>query len=72
MNGKWWFPLYSRYLKIQLEDLKDYNQALEYIGKLAFIEAESNMKKYGKILVNNVPDQATTLLKRLCTGEQHS
>lgn len=26
------------YLKIQLEDIKDYQRALEYIGKLEFVE----------------------------------
>ena len=29
---------YLRYLKIQLEDLKDYQRALSYIGKLDFYE----------------------------------
>ncbi|KAK3753540.1 hypothetical protein QZH41_018510 [Actinostola sp. cb2023] len=62
------FDQHDWYLKIQLEDLKDYHKALEYIATLDFVEAESNMKNYGKILVNNVPDEATMLLKRLCTG----
>lgn len=30
-------------------------------------KAEDNMKKYGKSLVNAVPDEATKLLKVLCT-----
>ena len=30
-------------------------------------QAEDNMKKYGKSLVNAVPDEATQLLKVLCT-----
>lgn len=30
-------------------------------------QAEDNMKKYGKSLVNAVPDKATKLLKVLCT-----
>ena len=30
-------------------------------------QAEGNMKKYGKSLVNAVPDEATKLLKVLCT-----
>ncbi|GAB6019030.1 Vacuolar protein sorting-associated protein 11 [Chamberlinius hualienensis] len=55
------------YLKIQLEDLKNYHTALDYIGKLEFHQAEQNMKKYGKILLNKVPVQTTELLKRLCT-----
>ena len=31
------------------------------------LQAEDNMKKYGKSLVNAVPDEATKLLKVLCT-----
>ena len=37
-----------RYLKIQLEDIKDYKKALKYIGKLPFIEvckARTNFEK---------------------------
>ena len=30
----------SRYLKIQLEDLKDYQRALSYIGRLDFYEVQ--------------------------------
>lgn len=55
------------YLKIQLEDQKDYHKALEYIGKLEFKEAEQNMKKYGKILLQEVPEKTTDFLKGLCT-----
>lgn len=61
------YEQHDLYLKIQLEDLKDYQRALSYIGKLEFYEAEGNMKKYGKSLVNAVPDEATKLLKVLCT-----
>ncbi|XP_027041585.1 vacuolar protein sorting-associated protein 11 homolog isoform X2 [Pocillopora damicornis] len=61
------YEQHDLYLKIQLEDLKDYQRALSYIGKLGFYEAEGNMKKYGKSLVNAVPDESTKLLKVLCT-----
>nr|XP_006822187.1 PREDICTED: vacuolar protein sorting-associated protein 11 homolog [Saccoglossus kowalevskii] len=60
------------YLKIQLEDIKDYTKALNYIGKLEFEEAESNLKKYGKILMNEVPHDTTELLKLLCTDYRPS
>ncbi|XP_031570001.1 vacuolar protein sorting-associated protein 11 homolog [Actinia tenebrosa] len=66
------FDQHDWYLKIQLEDLKDYQKALEYIARLDFYEAESNMKNYGKSLVNKVPDEATNLLKRLCTDYRPS
>ncbi|XP_078235660.1 vacuolar protein sorting-associated protein 11 homolog isoform X2 [Pogona vitticeps] len=55
------------YLKIQLEDIKSYQEALRYIGKLPFEQAESNMKRYGKILMHHVPKETTELLKVLCT-----
>ncbi|XP_010627592.1 vacuolar protein sorting-associated protein 11 homolog [Fukomys damarensis] len=55
------------YLKIQLEDIKNYQEALQYIGKLPFEQAESNMKRYGKTLMHHIPVQTTQLLKGLCT-----
>ncbi|XP_074158430.1 vacuolar protein sorting-associated protein 11 homolog [Sminthopsis crassicaudata] len=55
------------YLKVQLEDIKNYQEALQYIGKLPFEQSESNMKRYGKILMHHVPEQTTQLLKVLCT-----
>ncbi|XP_074656340.1 vacuolar protein sorting-associated protein 11 homolog [Tubulanus polymorphus] len=60
------------YLKIQLEDIKDYKAALEYIGKLEFDQAEHNLKTYGKVLMSEVPIQTTELLKRLCTDYRPS
>uniref|UniRef100_A0A8B9R7R9 Vacuolar protein sorting-associated protein 11 homolog n=1 Tax=Astyanax mexicanus TaxID=7994 RepID=A0A8B9R7R9_ASTMX len=59
------------YLKIQLEDLKNYQEALRYIGRLPFEQAETNMKHYGKTLMHHVPESTTVLLKRLCTDYQH-
>ena len=60
-------PLLSRYLKIQLEDVREYRDALEYIASLSFREAKSNMEKYGKELVMELPEETTALLKKLCT-----
>ncbi|KAH0623394.1 hypothetical protein JD844_031667 [Phrynosoma platyrhinos] len=45
----------------------NYQEALRYIGKLPFEQAESNMKRYGKILMHHVPHETTELLKVLCT-----
>lgn len=55
------------YLKLQIEDLKGYQKALDYISKLDFSSAEQNMKKYGSALMRHLPDQTTDLLKKLCT-----
>lgn len=60
------------FLKIQLEDIKNYQEALQYIGKLPFDQAESNMKRYGKILMHHVPNETTELLKILCTDYRPS
>ena len=56
------------YLKIQLEDIQDYKKALKYMQRLPFRDAEANLKNYGKVLVNNSPEETTQLLKLLCTG----
>uniref|UniRef100_A0A8C9FZC4 RING-type domain-containing protein n=1 Tax=Pavo cristatus TaxID=9049 RepID=A0A8C9FZC4_PAVCR len=50
----------------------NYQEALHYIGKLPFDQAESNMKRYGKILMHHVPKETTELLKNLCTDYQPS
>ncbi|XP_013381879.1 vacuolar protein sorting-associated protein 11 homolog [Lingula anatina] len=60
------------YLRIQLESIKNYQKALDYIGKLDFMEAESNLKRYGKVLMAEVPQETTELLKRLCTDYRPS
>jgi len=62
------FQQHEWYLKIQLEDVNNYTDALNYISSLEFFEAEKNMKLYGKVLVNNIPEPTTQLLIKLCTG----
>lgn len=51
---------------------QNYQEALRYIGKLPFEQAESNMKRYGKTLMHHIPEQTTQLLKGLCTDYQPS
>lgn len=55
-------------LKIIVEDLKDYQNALTYIATLNFFECEKVLKKYGKNLVSCMPEQTTNLLMDLCTN----
>ena len=55
------------YLKIQLEHLKDYAQALNYIKKLEDASIIFNVKKYGKLLMLNIPDETVDFLKKLCS-----
>nr|XP_023025769.1 vacuolar protein sorting-associated protein 11 homolog [Leptinotarsa decemlineata] len=56
------------YIKLQIEDHQKYSEVLDYISNLKFAEAEHYMKKYGTILVKQVPHESTQLLKRLCTN----
>jgi len=58
------------YLKILLEDLEEYRKALHYIQTLDFEEADKNLKKYGKILVSELPEETTMVLMKLCTNYQ--
>ncbi|XP_017787997.1 PREDICTED: vacuolar protein sorting-associated protein 11 homolog [Habropoda laboriosa] len=60
------------YLRIQIEDKHEYEKALEYMATLEFEEAESIMKKYGDILIKNVPNESTQFLKTLCTNYRPS
>jgi hypothetical protein len=55
------------YLKIQLENLNDYGNALEYIQRLDDPSAVLNVKKYGKLLMANIPEKTVEFLKKLCS-----
>lgn len=35
-------------------------------------QAEANMKKYGNVLIENVPNESTLFLKALCTNYKPS
>uniref|UniRef100_A0A8D8W8X9 Vacuolar protein sorting-associated protein 11 homolog n=1 Tax=Cacopsylla melanoneura TaxID=428564 RepID=A0A8D8W8X9_9HEMI len=60
------------YLKIQIEDHARYLEALIYIGKLPFNEAETNIKVYGKTLLDHIPHETCEFLKKLCTDYKPS
>ncbi|CAJ0917859.1 15143_t:CDS:10 [Entrophospora sp. SA101] len=65
------FGEHDLYLKIQIEDVKAYENALEYIRKLGPFEADRNLQKYGKILLNHLPEPTTKLLIDLCTSSNN-
>jgi len=53
---------------ILIEDLKRYNEAVDYVStKLSYDEAERNLKKYGNLLMEQCPQSVIELLKKLCT-----
>uniref|UniRef100_A0A1D1XE62 Vacuolar protein sorting-associated protein 11 homolog n=1 Tax=Anthurium amnicola TaxID=1678845 RepID=A0A1D1XE62_9ARAE len=54
------------YLKILLEDLGRYDEALQYISGLESSQARVTVKEYGKILVEHKSAETIELLIRLC------
>eukprot|EP01107_Rhizomastix_libera_P003647 TRINITY_DN1629_c0_g1_i1.p1 TRINITY_DN1629_c0_g1~~TRINITY_DN1629_c0_g1_i1.p1 ORF type:complete len:988 (+),score=293.25 TRINITY_DN1629_c0_g1_i1:3-2966(+) len=61
------FQQHDWFLKIMLEDLGKHDDALDYIEQLPFTLAEANIKKYGKLLINAIPEKTSKFLMRLCT-----
>lgn len=57
------------YLKILLEDLDRYDEALQYINSLEPGQAGLTVKEYGKILIEHKPKETIQILMRLCTEE---
>lgn len=57
------------YLKILLEDLGNYEEALQYISSLEPSQAGVTIKEYGKILIEHKPKEAIDILMRLCTEQ---
>ncbi|XP_059661201.1 vacuolar protein-sorting-associated protein 11 homolog [Cornus florida] len=57
------------YLKILLEDLGSYEEALRYISSLEPSQAGLTVKEYGKILIEHKPVETIEILMRLCTEE---
>ncbi|CAN8270626.1 unnamed protein product [Cochlearia groenlandica] len=57
------------YLKILLEDLGNYDEALQYISSLEPSQAGVTIKEYGKILVEHKPKETIDILMRLCTEQ---
>ena len=55
------------YLKILLEDLGSYYEALQYISSLEPNQAGVTIKEYGKILVEHRPVETVEILMKLCT-----
>lgn len=60
------------YLKILLEDLGRYDEALRYISSLEQNQAGVTVKEYGKILIEHKPVETIEILMRLCTEDGES
>ncbi|KAI3755662.1 hypothetical protein L1987_55467 [Smallanthus sonchifolius] len=57
------------YLKILLEDLGNYEEALQYISSLDQGQAGLTIKEYGKLLIEHKPIETIGILMKLCTEE---
>lgn len=57
------------YLKILVEDLDRFDEALQYIESLEPNQAGLTVKEYGKILIRHKPLETIDILIRLCTVE---
>ncbi|KAK2460209.1 hypothetical protein APHAL10511_007800 [Amanita phalloides] len=55
------------YLSIQIEDARNYAEALAYLRMLGSDAAEGNLARYGRALLDNLPVETTGLLIDLCT-----
>lgn len=58
---------HGMYLKILIEDSKDFPTAIEHIYSLKLMDAENLVKQYGQEMMLERPDLTTELLKKLCT-----
>ncbi|GAC74133.1 vacuolar assembly/sorting protein PEP5/VPS11 [Moesziomyces antarcticus T-34] len=59
---------HREYLRIQIEDVKDYGDALLYVRGLQADDAIESMAQYAKTLLGELPDETTELLIELCSG----
>jgi len=55
------------YFKLQLEDMQNYEEAIEYTFSLPFEDARYAAQTYGKVLLEYFPERFTELVKALCT-----
>lgn len=55
-------------MRIMVDDLRNYKDAVDYLSGLPFREAAGLAARYGSVLVDQVPEEATEVLTRLCTG----
>ncbi|KAJ7583306.1 hypothetical protein C8J56DRAFT_830557 [Mycena floridula] len=61
------YERHEEYLRIQIEDAGNYADALVYLRKLGPEVAESNLARYGRAMLVNLPEETTQLLIDLCT-----
>lgn len=59
--------LHDLFFKIQMQDINDSLGALEYLNKMDDIpEIVTFLKKYGRVMLNDAPDNTIELIKTVC------
>ncbi|KAF7306576.1 E3 ubiquitin-protein ligase PEP5 [Mycena indigotica] len=61
------YERHEEYLRIQIEDSQNYAEALVYFRALGGEAAESNLARYGRAMLESLPEETTQLLIDLCT-----
>ncbi|KAJ7071470.1 hypothetical protein C8F01DRAFT_1110662 [Mycena amicta] len=62
------YERHEEYLRIQIEDARNYSEALVYLRALGGEAAESNLARYGRAMLESLPQETTQLLIDLCTS----
>ncbi|KAJ7770859.1 hypothetical protein DFH07DRAFT_1057931 [Mycena maculata] len=62
------YERHEEYLRIQIEDAQNYAEALVYLRALGGDAAESNLARYGRAMLDSLPEETTQLLIDLCTS----
>nr|GAT43681.1 predicted protein [Mycena chlorophos] len=62
------YERHEEYLRIQIEDAQNYSEALVYLRALGGEAAESNLARYGRAMLESLPEETTQLLIDLCTS----
>ncbi|KAL4242531.1 E3 ubiquitin-protein ligase PEP5 [Abortiporus biennis] len=55
-------------LQIQIEDAGNYKEALNYLRRLGTEAAEHNLARYGRAMLDSLPEETTQLLIDVCTS----
>ncbi|THH26500.1 hypothetical protein EUX98_g7688 [Antrodiella citrinella] len=62
------YDRHEDYLQIQIEDASNYKDALAYLRRLGTGAAESNLARYGRAMLESLPEETTQLLIDVCTS----
>ncbi|TFY60015.1 hypothetical protein EVJ58_g5412 [Rhodofomes roseus] len=62
------YERHEDYLRIQIEDAGKHKDALLYLRKLGTEAAEANLARYGRAMLNSLPEETTQLLIDICTS----